>query len=192
MLVAALLPLRIAATTVVPPQFEELVNESDYIVRTVVKSIRSEREEANGQSHIYTFVELEVRETIAGTPPQPLVLRMLGGQIGNVVMEVEGAPKFVVGQEDILFVRGNGRQFTPLTAMMHGRYRIMKEAASGRSYVARSNDQPLKTVSEVARPMTEAGALAAPTPPAQALTPEAFTQQIRNTINPNYRPTRAK
>src|SRR5262245_55308271 len=93
MLAAMLPPLRVAATTVVPPQFEELVNESDYVVRTVVKSVRSERLESNGQSLIHTFVEFEVREAIVGTPPQPLVLRMLGGQVGDEILEVGGAPK---------------------------------------------------------------------------------------------------
>ena len=64
-LLLALLPLRVSATSVVPPQFDELVNESDCIVRAVVKSVTSERREKDGKSRIYTFVELEVREVIA-------------------------------------------------------------------------------------------------------------------------------
>jgi len=194
-LLLALTPLRVAATTVVPPTFEELVNESEYVVRTVVKSLTYERRERNGQSLIYTLVEFEVREVVAGTPPQPLVLRMLGGQVGDEVLEVSGAPKFVIGQEDVLFVRGNGRQFTPLTAMMHGRYPVLKEAATGRAYMARSNHAPLQAVSEVSRPMSDSSAQAkapAQSAVAQALSPETFIQQIRNTLNPNYRPARAK
>jgi hypothetical protein len=104
LLLLALLPLRVSATSVVPPQFDELVNESDYIVRAVVKSVTSGWQEKQGRRRIYTFVELEVREVIAGTPPQPLVLRMLGGRIGGEEMVIEGAPKFEVGQEDILLV----------------------------------------------------------------------------------------
>lgn len=193
--VCLMLPLSLSATSVVPPTFEELVNESEYVVRTVVKSISYEQRESNGQNLIYTLVEFEVREVVAGTPPRPLVLRMLGGQVGDEVLEVSGAPKFVAGQEDILFVRGNGRQFTPLTAMMHGRYPVLKEAATGRAYMARSNHAPLQSVSEVSQPMSDtvrqAKALTQ-SATAQALSPETFIQQIRNTVNPNYRPTRAK
>ena len=69
----------VRATTVVPPKFSELVNESDYIVRAAVKSVTSEWRGVPGQGSIYTLVELDVREVIAGTPPQPLVLEMLGG-----------------------------------------------------------------------------------------------------------------
>ena len=64
----ALLPARLSATTVAPPKFDNLVNESDYIVRGVVKLVTSEWREKQGQRRIYTFDTLEVREAIAGTP----------------------------------------------------------------------------------------------------------------------------
>src|ERR1019366_6473746 len=96
-------------TSVVPPDFSQLVNESDYIVRAVVKSVTSEWRENQGGRHIFTFVELDVREVIAGTPPQPLILEMLGGKVGNEELAVAGAPKFKVGDEDILFIQGNGQ-----------------------------------------------------------------------------------
>ena len=180
------LPAR--ATSVVPPQFEELVNESDYIVRAMVKSVTSEWREKQGQRHIFTFVELEVLEVIHGTPPQPLVLEMLGGQVGNEAVVVQGVPKFEVGQEDILFVRGNGRQFYPLTAAMHGRYPVVREKG-GHAHVARSNHAALHATAEVALPMTEgseAGVeqqMSADTP---ALSPDDFVRQIKAAVNVNY------
>ncbi len=194
-LLLALLPLRVGATSVVPPKFEELVNESDYIVRAVVKSVTSEWREKQGQRRIYTFVELEVREVIAGTPPQPLVLRMLGGRVDGEELVIEGAPKFEVGQEDVLFIRGNGRQFYPLTAVMHGRYPILKETATGRAYIARANRAPLTAVGEVSQPLPETAATEskdAATAISRALSPESFIQSIRNSVNPNYRASHAK
>ena len=179
--------------SVVAPQFTELVNGSDFIVRAVVKSVRSEWREKQGQRHIYTLVELEVREVIAGTPPQPLILQVLGGQVGDEAMVIDGAPQFKVGQEDILFIRGNGRQFYPLTAVMHGRYPIRREPTTNREYVVRSNDVPLKATDEVAQPMAEGSTAELQrrmTSPAQAMTPSAFIQQIRAAIGaktPNAR-----
>ncbi len=143
------------ATTVIPPDFQQLVSQSDYIVRAVVKSVSSEMQTDGQNRHIITKVELDVREVISGTPPQPLVLEMLGGKVGNEEMVIEGAPKFKVGDEDILFVHGNGQQMNPLVALMHGRYPIKRDAATGREYVARSNGAALYDEKEVALPMSD-------------------------------------
>jgi hypothetical protein len=167
--------------SIVPPTFSELVNGADYIVRATVKSVTSGWKETQGQRHIVTHVELEVRDVIAGTPPSPLILEMLGGQIGDQLMVVEGAPQFKVGEEGIFFVRGNGRQFFPLVAVSHGHYPILKDAA-GLEYVARDNLVPLMSVDEVAKPLkgiaTSSGQAHASS--AGALNPSDFMRQIRN------------
>lgn len=177
------------ATTVVPPDFDQLVNESDYIIRAVVKSVTSEyRTDSHGKK-IITKVALEVREVVAGTPPKEVVLEFLGGRMGDEQMVVEGAPRFHVGDEDILFVRGNGHTIVPLVAMMHGRYPVMKEASSGRKYMARENQIPLRDTAEIAQAMTAdlASANRAATSSATpALTPEEFIQRVKAAVNPNY------
>jgi hypothetical protein len=176
------------ATTVIAPDFDHLVNESDYIIRAVVKSVTSEyRTSAHGKK-IITKVALDVREVVAGTPPAEVVLEILGGKVGDEQMVVEGAPRFKVGDEDILFVRGNGHTVVPLVAMMHGRYPIMREAATGRKYMARDDKVPLADTAEVAQPMAE-GAVAtqrAAKAPAQAMTPEEFIQHVKAAVNPSY------
>lgn len=183
------------ATTVVPPEFPQLVNESDYIVRAMVKSVTSEWRGSPEQGSIFTRVELEVREVIAGTPPQPLVLEMLGGKVGDQEITLQGAPKFRVGQEDILFVQGNGLNIYPLFALMHGRYPVRKELGTGREYVTRSNDVPLQDISEVSLPMAE-GTVAElqrrMKNPAQALTPAQLVQRIKASVNPAYRRVRQR
>ena len=178
------------ATTVVPPTFAQLVNESDYIVRAVVKSVTSEWRENNGHRHIYTFVELDVREVIAGSPPQPLVLQMLGGKVGDEALTVSGAPKFNIGDEDVLFIQGNGQNISPLFAIMHGRYPVMREKENGREYITRSNKVPLQDTAEVALPMTEGSAAAMQLRmknAAQALTPAQFTQRVKAAVDSSYR-----
>ncbi len=177
------------ATTVVPPEFVQLVNESDYIVRAVVKSVTVElRVMPSGKRMPFSRVELEVSKIIAGKPPSPLVLEVLGGRSGGRELFITGAPKFEVGDESILFVQGNGSQIFPLVRMAHGLYPIVKEAATGREYVARSDGAPLRGVNEVSRPVHaaegkagqpgQASAQAA----AQALTPDEFIQQIRSNV----------
>ena len=182
----ALAPLRIFATTVVPPEFDSLVSQADYIVRAVVKSVTAEWRLEGPQRHIITKVELEVREVIAGMPPQRLVLELLGGKIGDEELVVHGVPRFYVGQEDILFIHGNGTQFCPLVALTHGRYPIQRELATGRALVARSNGRPLYSEKDVALPMAE---IAHPPPAgAQALSAAEFSSKIRVSFQNSHRP----
>jgi hypothetical protein len=184
MVAALLLPASVSATTVVAPEFDELVNKSDYVVRAVVKSVRSEFA-SPGSKAIVTYVELDVKEVITGNPPSPLVLRMLGGRVGDKRMVVSGAPEFVVGDEDILFVRDNGNVFNPLTALMHGRYPIARDEATGRGYMMRNNRAPLKSAKEVAGEMHgQAGEEAhgrRAIDLAEAMSPEEFVAAIRAT-----------
>jgi hypothetical protein len=77
---------------------------------------------------------------------------MLGGKIDDKQMIVEGSPTFAVGDEHILFIRGNGVQFNPLVALMHGQYPVKKDA-TGRAYVSRSDGSPLRDEKDVSLPM---------------------------------------
>jgi hypothetical protein len=174
-----LLPLSLRATTVIAPEFDSLVSQSDYVVRAVVKSVNSAWKENGGQKYITSKVELEVREIIKGTPPQPLVLEMAGGRVGTDELRIEGAPRFQVGDEDILFVQGNGRQIYPLVAIMHGLYPIFKDAKTGNEYVLRSNGMPLYSEQDVSLPMTSLSTVKVQNPKAQPMTAADFVRKIR-------------
>lgn len=182
-----LVPFTASATTVVPPAFEQLVNKSDYVIRGVVKAVTPQIESAPaGGKKIVTMVEIEVLDVVAGTPPEKVVLRLLGGKVGEDELVVEGAPRFAVGDDDILFVRGNGTSFSPIYALKHGRYRVLRDAATKAEYVSRDNAVPLHDTAEVALPMTD-GATAKLqeqlSTPAAALTPAQFIQRIREAID---------
>jgi len=176
--IAACGALPVLATTINQPSFDQLVQQADYIVHAKVKSVTAEWRVDGANKHIVTKVELDVTEVVEGTPPQPLVLEMLGGKIGDRELRVDGAPKFKVGDEDILFVHGNGQQLSPLVAMEYGRYRVQHDATTGRAHVARENGAPLFSEQEVALPMGAASALKAGHDEVQPLTPEDFKNQI--------------
>lgn len=134
------------ATTVIAPTFDRLVNAADYIVRATVKSVTSEwrPDPGNpGERFPATLVTLEVHEVIKGSPPSPLVLELVGGRIGDYQLTVDGAPKFAVGQESVLFVRGNGRQIVPLVGMRHGQFPVRRDARTGIDQVMQSNGRLL-------------------------------------------------
>ncbi|MCF7687342.1 MAG: hypothetical protein K9M98_08425 [Cephaloticoccus sp.] len=173
---------RAVATTVVPPEFSELAGRSDYVVRGRVLATNSEWRIKGNSRRIFTRVEVEVLEVIAGQPPAHLVLECLGGRVGDEELVVDGSPVFVVGQESILFVSGNGRALCPLYAMNYGFYPVQEEAGTKRRYVARGNQVPLENVAEVAQPLLageDAAAQRLTKLSSRALTPAEFVQEIK-------------
>ena len=168
------------ATTVEPPAFSELVAEADAIYRGRVIDVQSRRVSGpGGASTLKTFVTLAIDRTLKGSGQKEIVLQFLGGTVGDETLEIDGVPGFTVGDREILFVQKNGAQFCPLVRVMHGRYRVARDEASGRDYVARDNRAPLTDVAEVAAPLPHTAEMpAAPLAVARALSPEAFEAQI--------------
>jgi len=173
------------ATTVIPPEFPELVASSDYIIRGKVVSLTNEIRQREGREVPFTLAEIAVSEVIAGTPPAKVVLTMLGGSTSDGrELHVEGVPRLTVGDEHILFVQGNGTNFYPLKGVMHGLYPVKFDKKLGREYVARANGVPLSSTAEVALPLAEgkiALLLSRLRTAEDALTPNEFVQSIRET-----------
>jgi hypothetical protein len=182
-LALCLLPVA-RATTVIPPSFRELVNDADAIYRGTVASIEARRvERADGQgATIKTFVTFSIQRTLKGPAKSEVTLEFLGGTVGDDTLAVQGMPKFKVGDREFVFVQKNGIQFCPLVAMMHGRYRELRDGSSGKDYVARDNRTPLTDIAEVGLPMTalppSVRAATASESITRALTPAAFESQI--------------
>jgi hypothetical protein len=195
-----LLPLLLAfasltrATTVVPPTFPELVGKADAIYRGHVTNVEArwvDRADGGGKI-IKTFVTVAVERVLKGADQPEVTLEFLGGTVGNESLTVSGMPKFKVGQREIVFVQKNGVQFCPLVAMMHGRYRVNRDDATGSEFIARDNGTPLTDVSDVELPLEQVPAqiraATARTAAARGLTPAAFEASVVSEVQ---RPTRA-
>jgi hypothetical protein len=179
-----------AATTVIPPEFDQLVNRSDYVVRAKVINSEPELRISGERRRIFTKVEIEVLEVIAGAPPQNIVLEFLGGRIGDEELKVGGMPRLQVGTESILFIKDNGRVLCPIYAMNHGHYPIEKEPETKRRYISRSDKVPLESVAEVAQELTKGDEMDAPQlrqKRSRAFTPDEFSREIRAIRNSNPR-----
>ena len=73
-------------------------------------------------------------------------MRMLGGTVDGQTMEVSDAPKFKVGDHDVLFVENNGSQFIPLVGIQHGRFRVQKDET-----LMTGENQPLADVNQLGK-----------------------------------------
>lgn len=172
----------VCATTVRPPTLDELVAHADCVVRGTVTATRSEWRQHEGERFIVTIVTVQVQEAIVGEGVGPsLELEFLGGEIDGQGLVVEGQPRFRPGDEDFLFIAGNGTRICPLVAMMYGRYLIAQDEA-GQRLVARSNGVPLASVAEMAEPLDAPMSAARVQQLARsaALSPAEFAAAIRD------------
>src|SRR5882672_7016157 len=121
----------ITATTVIPPTFDQLVKDAELIFQGTVTDARSIWEGEGGQRHIETYVTFTVDDNVKGDAGASYTIRMLGGTVGEETMEVSDAPKFKVGDRDILFVEHNNDQFVPLVGINNGRFRVQRDEQTG-------------------------------------------------------------
>jgi len=162
------------ATTVIPPTFEDLVSRAQTIFQGTVTGVRSEWTGEGAQRHIGTYVTFKVNEMLKGPAENEMMLQMLGGTVGDRTMEVTDAPKFKVGDRDILFVENNGTQFIPLVGIMHGRFRVKNDDA-GQEIVTTNDGAAVTDLAQMGRERQAAAS-------ARGLTAREFKQSIRSTV----------
>ena len=136
------------ATTVIPPTFDELVGRAQIIFEGQVTGLKSQWIGEGAEHRIVTYVTFKVDDTLKGDAGATYSIRMLGGTVDGRTMEVTDAPKFKVGDHDVLFVENNGSQFIPLVGIQHGRFRVQKDQ-TGRSTLVTGDGEPLADVSQL-------------------------------------------
>jgi len=103
----------------------ESLGQSEFAFRGRVESVKYKKSE-DGTPH--AFVRYKVREVFRGQVAdrkKEITLRFIGGPMGNgSFLAVQGVPNFNPGDQDILFVRGNGSLECPLVDCEKGRFRI--------------------------------------------------------------------
>lgn len=148
MLSIGLAAVSVRATTVIPPTFDQLVSDAELIFQGTVTDARSQWIGGGAEREIVTYVTFSIEDAIKGAPGRSYTIRMLGGTVDGETREVADAPKFKVGDRDILFVEHNGSQFVPLVGIMHGRFHVQTDAG-GREIVAKDNGAPLANVARL-------------------------------------------
>ena len=141
------------------------VRGSELILRGRVGTVSAHWNQAH--SAIFSDAEVTVDEVWKGIPESDRVtVRVLGGTVGTVRLEVDGAPQFAAGEEVVLFLRRTDGAYTPW-GMVFGKFRIVGtrtaavavglESPSGeeretfRPYQAKLSDLRREVVSMVAK-----------------------------------------
>ena len=137
------------ATTVIPPTFDELVTKAETIFEGTVTGTRSEWTGEGSNRHIVTYVTFKIEDAIKGAAGAEYTIRMFGGTVGDQTIEVADAPKFKVGDRDILFVEHNGSQFIPLVGIMHGRFHVQTDANGANEKITKDSGAALANVAKL-------------------------------------------
>jgi hypothetical protein len=110
---------------------KDMTAQSDLVFRGQVEAMEYVMSEAGGPegtSVPYTFVTYRVDEVLRGdNPGEVITLRFIGGldvQTGRF-LQTSISPRIDVGDQDILFVRGNTTRMVPLVGSTEGRLRII-------------------------------------------------------------------
>ena len=91
-----------AASTFLKVDIPTLRSMSESVVRANVVDVRSAWNDEG--SAIFTYVTLEVTGRLHGSAQSQIVVRVPGGTVGDFTSEMEGAPKFEVGDDVVAFV----------------------------------------------------------------------------------------
>jgi hypothetical protein len=144
------------ATTVIAPDFNQLVNDAELIFQGTVTDVKSQWIGEGAERRIVSYVTFKVEDSIKGNAGSNYTMRMLGGTVDGQTLEVTDAPKFKNGDRDILFVQNNGSQFVPLVGIMHGRFHVTHDE-NGRDVLVTGKGSPLTDVAELGKEHSAAG-----------------------------------
>lgn len=119
-----------------PPSIEQLTHRADVVVLGEVRLTAVGWDPV--RSNVSTRVELARTELLKGTALSPVSFQQLGGRSGGATSVVGGAAEFRRGERVLVFLaRLPGGPLT-LVDLLHGKFSIERDAATGRDYAVRA------------------------------------------------------
>ena len=91
------------ATSMVPMSVETLTEKAALV--TEGEATRSWSQWNAQHTLIYTYTEFHVMQTLKGSAPTRLVVKQLGGTVGNTTQHVSGVRYWAPGEASVLFLR---------------------------------------------------------------------------------------
>ena len=113
----------VQATTLVRMDLDQLTATASTVAR--VRCLGNEVRVEGGE--IWTFTYFEVLETLKGSAPREITVRLLGGRIGGFVSTVDGVPRFREGEEVFLFLEPTRAGDLSVTSWVQGTFRIERD-----------------------------------------------------------------
>jgi hypothetical protein len=115
------------ATTLARLSLDQLAAGADAVA--LVRCASAESRWENGS--IWTVTTAEVVETMKGSLPREISVRLPGGRVGHFTASVDGTPKFHLGDEAILFLSETRAGGYTVAGWVEGTFRISRNARTG-------------------------------------------------------------
>jgi hypothetical protein len=126
--------LSVHATEIIPATLESMTSVSDAIVVGGVQDQFSYWE--NGK--IFTNVIVEVSQSLKSTPaddnPSYIELKLLGGQVDDIKLEIEHAPAFLTGEKVMLFLKRTNHAYIPY-GFYYGVFKVTRDDESQKEVI---------------------------------------------------------
>jgi hypothetical protein len=108
------------------------VGQMTHAARSIVLARCLKNSTAWDAGEIWTFTTFEIEETWRGTPRDAqIVVRLLGGKFGGLTSTVSGVPRFVAGEEVVLFLEPTAGGGYSIVSWMQGTFRVRRDRMSG-------------------------------------------------------------
>lgn len=152
-----LLSLPVQATTIAQLEFSELVESAELVFEGRVLSVDVEQ---TGPRSIHTIVRFEIIDLIKGEYPDgEVVLRYLGGRVGERELRVEGMQVPQEGEHGFYFVESVRETMVhPMVGWSQGHF-LIRETSANTEAVHTASGEGVSDVHAVTRPLDAAPAI---------------------------------
>lgn len=133
-------PRSSAAATVAALTFDTLIQKSDYVVYGRAVGTRSFWDPAT--STIWTRTELLVLDGAKGQAGKTIVITEPGGVMGDIAHLFPGMPRFVDGEEVVLFLYSAPGNRIRVLGLRQGVYDVLRDRDSGERIVRPALEHP--------------------------------------------------
>ena len=131
MAAALCLALTATATTIVKMDLAELTSAASVVARG--RCLASEARMDGG--YIWTFTTFEVTETLKGSTPRQITVRLIGGKVGHMKSTVDGVPQFQRDEDVFLFLEPTREGDLSVTSWVQGTFRVRLDPQTGKESV---------------------------------------------------------
>ena len=128
-----------AATTLLRMSLSQMAQAADTIVRGRCIGISSRWDAGS----IWTFADVDLVETLKGSPPARIIVRLPGGRVGNLATHLDAAPSLKPGDEKILFLEKTPANDYAVTAWAEGAFRISRNSRGEETVTQESSEIPM-------------------------------------------------
>jgi hypothetical protein len=119
----------VQGSTAIPITLSALVARSRHILVGIARKGEAIWEMTDAGRRIVTYREVAIEQTLDGRPPaeRTLVIRTLGGSVGDIGQIVHGEAELEPGRTSVLFLREHVAGLFSVTAMAQGHYPLVTD-----------------------------------------------------------------